>query len=153
MAIATKSKQDRIMCFPSKYTHHANTTLDIQFAATQIQHVEHPKYLGVTLDRLVTYNTHLSKTAKKVATRVNLVRKLPGTNWGASAETLRNASLALVYLTAEYCSVVWLNSVHTNKIDKQLNNTMRLISGTVKSTEWLPVAASAVEHRPTKTVT
>jgi hypothetical protein len=32
-------------------THYANRTLGIQFDATQIQHIEHPKYLGVTLDR------------------------------------------------------------------------------------------------------
>jgi hypothetical protein len=88
-------------------THHANRTLDIQFAATQIEHVEHPKSLGVTLGRLLTYNTHLSKTA-----RGNLVRKLTGTNWGASAEKLRTASLALAYSNAEYCAPVWLNSVH-----------------------------------------
>jgi hypothetical protein len=31
--------------------------------------------------------------------------------------------------------------VHTNKTDKQLNNTMRLISGTVKL-QWLPVLAN-----------
>jgi hypothetical protein len=105
------------MCFPSKYkytSYHANRALDIQFAATQIQYVEHPKYLGVNLDRSLTYNTHLSKTAKKVAARVNLVRKLTdGTNWGASAETLRTALLALVYSTAEYCAPVWLNSLHS----------------------------------------
>jgi hypothetical protein len=50
--------------------HHANRVLDIQFAATQIQHVEHPKYLGVTFDRSLTFNTHLSKTSKKVAVPV-----------------------------------------------------------------------------------
>jgi hypothetical protein len=34
--------------------------------------------------------------------------------------------------------------VHTNKIDMQLNNTMRLISGSVKSTQlqWLQVLAN-----------
>jgi hypothetical protein len=81
--------------------------MDIQFAGTGVQHVDHPKNLGVTLDRALTYNPHLTKTGEKVAARVNLVRKLAGTNWGASAETLRTASLALVYLTAEYCAPVW----------------------------------------------
>jgi hypothetical protein len=124
-------------------THRANRTLDVQFAAAQIQHVEHPNYLGVNLYRSLIYNTHLSNTAKKVAARVNLVRKLTGTNWGASAETLRTPSLALVYSTTEYCTPVWLNSVHTSKIDIQLNNTMWLISGTVKSTQFNVLANSA----------
>jgi hypothetical protein len=44
-----------------------------------------------------------------------------------------------VYSTAEYCAPVWLNSVHVSKIDVQLNNTIRLISGTIKLTQlqWL----------------
>jgi Reverse transcriptase (RNA-dependent DNA polymerase)/Endonuclease-reverse transcriptase len=124
--------------------HDANRTLNINFNGTQIQHVNHPKYLGVTLDRSLTYNVHLSKSALKVAARVNLIRKLAGTNWGASAETLRIASLALVYSTAEYCAPVWMNSVHVTKIDVQLNSVMRIISGTVKSTQlqWLPVLSN-----------
>jgi hypothetical protein len=114
--------------------------MDIQFAGTGVQHVDHPKYLGVTFDRSLIYNPHLTKTGKKVAARVNLLRKLAGTNWGASAETLRTASLALVC----NCAPVCLNSVHTNKIDVQLNNALRIISGTVKSTQlqWLPVLAN-----------
>jgi hypothetical protein len=106
MVIATKSKSKTASCVFHLSTHHANRTLDIQFAAIQIQHVEHLKYLGVTLDPSLTYNTHLSKTAKKVAARVNLVREQSGSNWGSSAETLRTASLALVYSTAEYCALV-----------------------------------------------
>jgi hypothetical protein len=74
------------------------------------------------------------KDSEKVAACVNLVRKLTGTNWGANAVTLRTASLALVYLTAEYCAPVWLNSVHTSKIDIQLNKTTQL--------QWLPVLAN-----------
>jgi Reverse transcriptase (RNA-dependent DNA polymerase) len=124
-------------------THEAYKVLDIKFADTPIQHVDHPKYLGVTLDRSLTYNVHLTKTTKKVPVRVNLVRKLAGTNWGANAATLRTASLVIVY-SAEYCAPVWLNSVHVSKIDVQLNNTMRIISGTVKSTQlqWLSVLAN-----------
>ncbi|CAI6345569.1 unnamed protein product [Macrosiphum euphorbiae] len=55
--------------------------------------------------------------------------------------TLRTSALALVCSAAEYASPVWLNSSHCRKIDVQLNHSMRIISGTVKSTptEWLPV--------------
>jgi hypothetical protein len=60
--------------------------------------------------------------------------------------TLRTACIALVYSAAEYCAPVWLNSLHVDKLDVQLNNAMRLITGTVKSTPT-SMAASAQQHR------
>jgi hypothetical protein len=65
----------------------------------------------------------------------HIVRKLAGTGWGAGTETLRTATLAIVHSIAEYCAPVWLNSVHLSKIDVQLNNAIRIISGCVKSTQ------------------
>jgi hypothetical protein len=99
----------------------------VRFAGTEIQHVEHPKYLGVTLDRTLAYNAHLTKTSKKVSIRINIERKLAGTGWSAGTKTLHTAVLAIVYSTAEYCAPVGLNSVHISKIDVQLNNAMRII--------------------------
>lgn len=63
-----------------------------------------------------------------------------GTTWGASAACLRTTAMALIYSCAEYCSSSWLNSAHAKKVDVELNRTMRIITGTVKSTpvEWLP---------------
>jgi len=100
-----------------------------------------PKYLGVTLDRTLTYKNHLQNTAAKIRTRNNIIQKLAGSTWGASTETLRTSALALVYSAAEYAAPVWLNSAHCSKIDVQLNSTMRVITGVVKTTptEWLPV--------------
>jgi hypothetical protein len=45
--------------------------LGVQLADTQVQHVDHFKYLGVTLDRSLTKNAYLTKPSKKVAARVN----------------------------------------------------------------------------------
>jgi hypothetical protein len=89
------------------------------------------------------WTNHLTKTSKKASARINIVRKLAGTGWGAGTEPLRTAALAIVYSTAEYCAPVWLNSVPIRKIDVQLNNAMRIISGCVKSTQlpWLPTLA------------
>jgi len=52
-------------------------------------------YLGVTLDRSLTFRAHMLKTAAKVRTRNNLINKLAGSTWGARASTLRTATLAL----------------------------------------------------------
>ena len=65
-----------------------------------------PTYLGVKLDRSLTYRPHLEALRKKVCARVSLLRRLVGTGWGASAKTLRTAALSLVYSTAEYCALV-----------------------------------------------
>jgi hypothetical protein len=72
------------------------------------------------------------------------VRKLAGTKLGSNAQTLRTASLALVYSSADYCAPVWLNNAHVHKLDVQLNNVTRLITGIGKSTElhWLPVLSN-----------
>jgi hypothetical protein len=54
----------------------------------------------------------------------------------------------IVYSTAEYCCPVWKNSAHVNKIDAQLNTTLRIITGTLKSTPtpWLHVLAHIIPY-------
>ncbi|GJQ73594.1 hypothetical protein Trydic_g13939 [Trypoxylus dichotomus] len=54
--------------------------------------------------------------------------------------TLRQP-LSLIYSTPEYCASVWQRSGHINDIAMHVNNTMRIIAGTLKSTPvpWLYV--------------
>jgi len=66
-----------------------------------------PKYLGVTMDRSLTYRRHLESLRKKLTSRVALLRRLAGSGWGAGTTTLRTATLALVHSTVEYCAPVW----------------------------------------------
>ena len=70
--------------------------------------------------------TILRHCAKKLTTRVALMRRLAGSSWGAGAKTLHTAALSLVYSTAEYCAPVWCRSAHTRLIDSVLNNALSL---------------------------
>jgi len=106
-----------------------------------------PTYLGVTLDHTPSYREHLTKTAGKLKNRNNLLMKLAGSTWGASANTLHSlwsSALALCYSAAEYCAPVWSCSAYTSQVNVQLNSTVRLISGTLRSTPlpWLPVLSN-----------
>ena len=41
-----------------------------------------PKYLGITIDRSLTYRQHIENTGQKLKKRVSILRKLAGTTWG-----------------------------------------------------------------------
>ena len=109
-----------------------------------LKHDPHPVYLGVTLDRTLSYKEHLEKTSGKLKSRNNLLMKLAGSSWGANASTLRSSALALCYSVGEYCAPIWARSAHTKLVDVQLNSTMRLITGTLRPTPlpWLPVLSN-----------
>ena len=100
-----------------------------------------PTYLGVKLDRLLTFCHHLVALRKKLSSRVTLLRQLVGSGWGAGAKTLRIVILSLVYSTAEYCAAVWCRSAHTRLIDSVLNYALRIVTGCLRPTptDHLPV--------------
>ena len=100
-----------------------------------------PTYLGVKLDRSLTFCYHLVALRKKLSSRVTLLRRRVGSGWGAGAKTLRIATLSLVYSTAEYCAPVWCCSAHTRLIDSVLNDALRIVTGCLRPTptDHLPV--------------
>ena len=100
-----------------------------------------PTYLGVKLDRSLTFHHHLVILRKKISSCVTLLRRLVGSGWGAGVKTLRIATLSLVYSTAEYCAPVWCRSAHTRLIDSVLNDALRIVIGCLRPTptDHLPV--------------
>lgn len=119
----------------------ADKKLKVVFNGIELFHNFKPKYLGVVLDRSLTFKNHLEQLSQKLRTRVNLIQMLAGSEWGASPNTLRTSTLSLVCSTMNYSSPIWFNSAHTNKIDVQLNSALRIVSGTLKATplSWLYV--------------
>ncbi len=63
----------------------AKRELNIFIKGQRIKHDPKPTYLGITLDRSLTYHDHLKKMAAKISSRNNLLCKLAGTSWGARA--------------------------------------------------------------------
>ena len=100
-----------------------------------------PTYLGVKLNRSLTFCHHLMALRKKISSRVTLLRRLVGSGWGDGAKTLRIATLSLVYSTAEYYAPVWCRSAHTCLIDSVLNDALRIVTGCLRPTptDHLPV--------------
>ncbi|KAL4153873.1 hypothetical protein QTP88_001706 [Uroleucon formosanum] len=122
----------------------ANRELKLKIGGVNIANEECPRYLGIKLDRALTFRQQLETTKNKIKSRNNIISKLAETSWGCSAGTLRTSVLSLVYSVAEYYAPVWTRSAHCNKIDVQLNAAMRIVTGTVRSTptQWLPVLST-----------
>ena len=80
----------------------------------------------------------------KLKNQNNLLMKLPGFTRGASANSL------LCYSAEQYCTPVLSRSAHASQVGVQLNSTMRLISGTLRSTplSWLPVCSPTLNRQP-----
>ena len=62
----------------------ATCELSVYLNGQRLRHECHPTYLGVTLDRTLSYREHLTKTAGKLKNRNNLLMKLAGSTWGAA---------------------------------------------------------------------
>lgn len=78
----------------------SNKELKIQLEDIYLEHSKFPEYLGVTLDRSLTFEKHRQNTRVKVNTRNNMVRKL--VNSKADANSSRTTSIVLSYSAAEY---------------------------------------------------
>jgi len=65
------------------YNKEAKRELKVKYNNETLPFCSEPKYLGVTLDRLLTYRRHLDSLHKKLTSRVALLRRLAGSSWGA----------------------------------------------------------------------
>ena len=103
-----------------------------------------PIYLGVKLDRGLTYHHHLGALRKKLSTVVLLLRRLVSSEWSAGAKTLRTAVLFLIYSIAEYCAPAWCRSAHTRLIDSVFDDALCIVTGCLRPTptDNLPVLSS-----------
>ena len=93
----------------------ANRQLKIFVRGLMLAYHSHPTYLGVELDRQLTYRQHLEGLRSKVSAGNSLIRCLAGTSCGAKTSTLRISTLAVAYSVAKYAAPAWCRSKHTRK--------------------------------------
>ena len=113
----------------------AKRMLEVKWNNTDIENTPHLKYLGVTLDRTLGYKQHIHNTKMKVTTQNNLLKKLSNSKWGYNASTIRTTALALSYSAAEYACPLWATSPHASKLDPELNDACRSITGCLETNQ------------------
>ena len=122
---------------PAETRREANLSLSNQ----RILHNPTPTFLGVTLDRTLTFNTHVKTVKGPMKARNNVLRAISGTTWGCAASHLRSAYMAFSRACADYAAGAWMPGVSATTLEAlevAQRQACRTITGCVKST---PVGA------------
>ena len=108
----------------------------LQINGQEIHQQDTPTYLGVKLDRKLTWSPHISTMHSKGLRRMALMKKLAGTKWAANMKILTQVYTAAVRPHMEYASSAWSSAAKTNldQLTKTQNAGLRIITGGMKTT-------------------
>ena len=73
------------------------------------------KFLGMIIDNKLNFNEHINYIIDRCNKRLNLMRNLCGTTWGASISTLLVIYKTLIRSVIEYGEIIYINTSITNK--------------------------------------
>ena len=97
-----------------------------------IQASETAKYLGIILDRRLSWEPHLNYIAAKASHKLALLSALNGSTWGFTLTDLRKTYLATVLPQFLYCASVWYipeggygRQTRQNLAERTLNSIQR----------------------------
>ncbi|GBN26989.1 hypothetical protein AVEN_38262-1 [Araneus ventricosus] len=97
--------------------------------------VSEEKFLGILLDRKLTFRPHVSNLKKKCNKSLDLLKVLSSKSWGADYDTLLKIYRALVLSKLDYCSIVYGSAAKTvlQSLDSVHHQGLRLISGAFRT--------------------
>ena len=110
--------------------HHFNYRLTIDGKA--VKEAKSFKFLGVLLDKYLTFNKHIADLKRKCARRTNILRSLAGTTWGGL-----HLYQAIVRPIIKYCGLVYhgsLTRAQNKHIEGIQNACIRTVTGALKDT-------------------
>lgn len=104
-----------------------NTAIKVEKAA---------KFLGVVFDERLTWKQHFDHVISKCKTRLNLMRSITGTTWGASKASLLLIYRALIRSVLEYGAIAFDSATDAQKrrLDAIQYQALRIATGAMTST-------------------
>ncbi len=130
------AKLKTISAFPRKIT----------LCRKSVPLLESASYLGVCWDRRLSWRAFVDGKVAQARQRINMLRRLASTSWGANIKVLRSLYLAYVRPVLQYGDEVLLGvgQAQSSRLDKIQNQALRKIIGVGSSA---PIAAMEQEAR------
>ena len=101
-----------------------------------LETVDNFKFLGVIFDSRLNWSCHINYVRDKCIKRLNILKRISGSSWGASKHILVILYKALIRSVIDYGSIVY-DSAHPNalkKLDVIQNRCLRLCCGAMCAT-------------------
>ena len=128
----------------TRSSRHTDTRLTINGKA--VKEADDFKFLGVRLDRNLTFTKHIKDIKAKCAKRTNILRALTGTDWGGDRKTILQLYTAIIRPIIEYCSIAYHGSLtegQITQIEAIQNTCIRIATGALPSTRNTALLADA----------
>ena len=112
---------------------------------TELMVVDEQTYLGVTYDKQLTWRQHIKRAESKARRKLNIMRKLAGTTWGASGKILKQVYQSTVRPHLEYGASAWMTAAQTHQhtLEKVQNQALRIMTGSMRSTPIVKMEQTA----------
>ena len=92
------------------------------------------KYLGLLLDSSLEFEDHILSVVEKAQTRLNALKSLSSTTWGADQQVLKTVYVSWIRPVLEYSQSLFLTGSNKGRgivaMTKLQNQALRIISGT-----------------------
>jgi ribonuclease HI len=115
---------------------HVNPSISVELNGNIIPQCEVVKFLGLTLDRKLTWNAHVTNTLTKCEKGLNILRAISSLSWGSHPSSMKNIYNALIRSHLDYASFL-LTPISKNleiKLDTVQTKSLRLLVGAMSST-------------------
>lgn len=87
--------------------------------------VDEIKLLGLTIDKKLTFNSHISNICKKSSGIYNQLSRAAKVSWGLNSEIIRTIYVAVIEPIVLYAASVWYEAAEKIMVKKQLDSIQR----------------------------
>ncbi|XP_062561166.1 uncharacterized protein LOC134225256 [Armigeres subalbatus] len=110
--------------------------LDLKIKGTNIAMAWSHKYLGIFIDRSLSFGTQVREVCQRVAERINMIKIISSVRNGGHPQSMILMYQALVRSISDYGSSTFNNcaKTHKEKIQRALNQALRKATGCSKTT-------------------
>jgi hypothetical protein len=110
----------------------------VYMAGKELTYSNNMKYLGITLNKRLSFTNHLNERTRKVGYLQNKINHIIGQEWGLTPARAYWVHTAIIRPKITYASIVWANALKKTQIEKlervQRRSLCHILQPTFKST-------------------